>query len=80
MLENVLRFIAKFEDKEAHLIFSNGMPIQALENMCLQILQYLGKYKEAQVAASQESALPQEQPVNPVAESKVEEISKPPVE
>lgn len=48
MFENIIKFIAKVDDKESHWYVQNGTSFEIAEKMCLQFLQYLAQIKAQQ--------------------------------
>lgn len=56
MLENVVRFVSKIEDKVCHWIIDNNTSIDQAEKMAMQFIQYLGQIRAQQANRDQEKS------------------------
>lgn len=63
MIEHVIKFTTKVDDKESHWLLQNGTSFEAAEKMLLHFLQVLGQLKAQQAAqSSPESSVEAEKP------------------
>jgi hypothetical protein len=53
MFENVLRFVAKVDDKASHWLLEMGTTIDQAEKMALQFVQHLGQVRSQQETMAQ---------------------------
>ena len=50
MIDHIIRFIAKVDDKESQWLLQNGTSYEAAEKMCLQFIQILAQLKAQEPA------------------------------